>query len=467
MRSIKMIWAIVGITIFIMGSDIRAQDEDWFDKGRKLLGQKQYDDAIEAFSTAIEIIPRDYQSFNYRGVCWALKDDFHRAIADYSKAIEIRPTYAEAYNNRGFAYTQTGNLNAALSDYSRAIEINPFFVDAYNNKAWVLATCSDQRIRNGGQAVILARKAVELEPDISSMDTLAAAYAAAGDFNSAIDTQTKAIQKLLLDEKNDEVPKYMAHLRSYRSHQALLVDYTARPRIAKAESVKSSLKARTKTTMAKPDAAPPAEPATKMAKQTNSASAKPSPAIKAGPAKKAVSQTSGVKKIRSPSTTNPSVKKAPPSIVKPVPYTIQVSSFRDPQQSIQVARKLNNGGDPAFTSPVDISGKGKWHQVFVGNYKTLDEARAAANDLKRRKFRYVNIAKKPYTVQIGQAIPRSEASKIQAGLQARGYFSYSLPAKAEPNRIRVLIGAFESKQAAVDLSNQLKKDGFRPKIVSR
>ena len=119
MRSIKMVWAIVGITIFIVSSDIRAQDEDWFDKGRKLLGQKQYDDAIEAFSTAIEIIPRDYQSLNYRGVCWALKDDFHRAIADYSKAIEIRPTYAEPYNNRGFAFIHSQSSISFISSILR------------------------------------------------------------------------------------------------------------------------------------------------------------------------------------------------------------------------------------------------------------------------------------------------------------------------------------------------------------
>ncbi|MGD8343907.1 MAG: tetratricopeptide repeat protein, partial [Desulfobacterales bacterium] len=196
MRSIKTVLAIIGIAL-LMYAAVWAQDEDWHDKGRRLLGQQQYDEAIKAFSTAIDIIPLDYQSYNYRGVTWALKGDFDQAIADYSKAIEIRPRYAEAYNNRGFAHTQTGNLKSALNDYTRALEINPFFVDAYNNKAWILATCSDQRIRDGGQAVRLATKAVELKPNISSMDTLAAAHAATGSFEAAVDLQTQAIQKLM------------------------------------------------------------------------------------------------------------------------------------------------------------------------------------------------------------------------------------------------------------------------------
>ena len=420
---------IIGIAAFLMSSGARAQDEDWFDKGHKLLGQQRYDDAIKAFSAAIEIIPRDYQSYNYRGVTWALKENFDRAIADYSKAIEIRPRYAEAYNNRGFSYTQAGNLKAAINDYTRALEINPFFVDAYNNKAWVLATCSDQRIRDGGQAVRLAQKAVELKPDISSMDTLAAAYAAVGNFDSAIDVQKKAIQKLMLADKNAAVHKYLAHLKSFRSRQALLIDYTAGPKTAEPQEAKASLKERTKkmpaptvnprkTATAVMTPKPPAAPA---------ATKPPTKQIKPAPPAKPQKAAAAIKPPKPAAA--PSVKKTLAAPIKPLPYTIQISAFRDPQRSNQVARKLNTNGVPAFTSPVDIAGKGKWYRVYIGNYKTLADARIAANDLKRRKFRYVSIAKKPYTVQVGAAIPKMAAQKLESRLQAKGYFSYNLPAK--------------------------------------
>jgi cell division protein FtsN len=130
-----------------------------------------------------------------------------------------------------------------------------------------------------------------------------------------------------------------------------------------------------------------------------------------------------------------------------------------------VASNLNTKGDPAFTCPVDISGKGKWYRVYIGNYKSLADAKTAANDLKRRKFRYVNITKKPYTVQVGEPIPRNEARKLKSDLQAKGYFSYSLPAANSPNRVRILIGAFENKNAATDLARQLTADGFSPAIA--
>ncbi|MGD2038695.1 MAG: tetratricopeptide repeat protein, partial [Desulfobacterales bacterium] len=136
MRSRKKILSFIWIAVFLISPQIWAKEEDAFEKGLKALGQQRYDEAIQAFSTAIEIIPQDYQAYNYRGVARALKGNYSKALADYDKAIEIRPRYAEAYNNRGYARTQLGDLNNALNDYARALKINPFFVGAYNNMAW-------------------------------------------------------------------------------------------------------------------------------------------------------------------------------------------------------------------------------------------------------------------------------------------------------------------------------------------
>ena len=437
MRSRKTIISIIWIAVFLISPGARAAEGDAFDNGLKLIGQQRYEEAIQAFSTAIEIIPRDYQAYNYRGVAWALMGKYDKALADYNKALEIRPRYAEAYNNRGFARTENGDLSNALNDYARALEINPFFVDAYNNKAWVLATSADQRFRDGGQAVELAQKAVELKPDVVSLDTLAAAYAAAGNFDAAVDTQKKAIQMLLLADKNSEVPKYIPHLNAYKSKQSLLINYASRPKAdeTKGQGPKVSLK---KQTSKKPS--PPAE-AQKIVVASKPKTQKPA----------AATQT---QKALAPRT-------------KPLPYTIQVSAYRDPLTSNRVARKLITGGDPAFTSPVDLSEKGKWYRVYIGNYTTLAEAKIAAAGLKDRKFHYVHIAKNPYTVQVGLTASKSEAQELKSRLKTKGYLAYSLPAVSEQNQTRILIGAYESRAAAADLANQLKKDGFDPKIGLR
>jgi cell division protein FtsN len=456
-----------------MSPGVWAAEEDAFDNGLKLIGQQRYEEAIQAFSTAIEIIPRDYQAYNYRGVALALMGKYDKALADYNKALEIRPRYAEAYNNRGFARTQQGDLSNALNDYARALEINPFFVDAYNNKAWVLATCADQRF---------------------PLDTLAAAYAAVGNFDAAIDTQKKAIQKLLLADKNSEVHKYMPHLNAYKSKRSLLINYASRSNTddSKAKGTKVSLKQQT----AKPS--PPATSqknltASKPKTQKPAAASKPSPAVtaqkaataaktqkpaaepqtkkpaiaatKPSPAAKAQTASPAAKPQKPPAA--PYTKKTLKPPVKPLPYTIQVSAYRDPQTSNRVARKLITSGDPAFTSPVDLSQKGKWYRVYIGNYTTLAEAKIAAAGLKNRKFRYVHIAKKPYTVQIGLPASKSEAQKLKSRLKTKGYLAYSLPAVSGQKQTRILIGAYESRAAAASIAKQLEKDGFDPKIGLR
>jgi tetratricopeptide (TPR) repeat protein len=437
MRSIKTIQAVIWIALFLISPHAAADDEDAFNLGLQLTGEQRYDEAIKAFSAAIELIPGDYQAYNSRGVAWALNGDFDKAIDDYNNALKIRPRYAEAYNNRGYAHTQKGNLPAALDDHSRALEINPLFVDAYNNKAWILATTDDKQLRNSAEAIMLAQKAVELDPNVASLDTLAAAYAAAGNYEAAIETQQKAIQKLILADQTAEVPAYMTRLNAYRSQQPLQINYSAAHDASKNQTSKFSLKTKTRE-----QSTPPSETETTIIAPATQ------PVV-------AASKTKNTNRLQAQSSSTP------------LPYTIQVSAFRDLQTSNQVAVKLLTRGDRAFTCPVEISDKGKWHRVYIGYYETHEEAKAAAAGLKKRNFRYVHVTKTPYSVQVGLVSSEQEAQKLKSRLREKGYLAYTLPAGSGQNQIRILVGAYESENAAEELADQLKKDGFNPKIDLR
>ena len=77
---------------------------------------------------------------------------------------------------------------------------------AYNSLAWIFATHQEAQVRNGAEAVRLAERACELTdykaPPL--LDTLAAAYAEAGQFDKAVETAEKAIQ-LVRTAKREEI----------------------------------------------------------------------------------------------------------------------------------------------------------------------------------------------------------------------------------------------------------------------
>jgi len=390
-----------------------AQD-DWFQKGLILIKNQQYDAAVEAFSTAIELIPGDFEAYNYRGLARTYLADYDGAIADYTKALQIRSGYAEALNNRGYARVKTGNLKQALDDFSRAIEFDPVMVDAYNSMAWILATSSQAAYRNSGQALALAQKAVEISAGIDSLDTLAAAYAADGQFEEAIAAQKRTIQLLIQQERIAGLSPYINRLNAYKNRQPLRIEYPDQTRPAKYEQSGQP-------------------PATVEFSTSSSAEAFSDKKPSAGT----------------------------------YPYTIQVSAYRDPAKSFQIATSLSDEGDPAFACPVDIPGKGGWNRVFIGAFQSLDHARKFAADLKQRKFSYVQVTRKPYAVQVGLFDSREAAQEIITHLRDKGYTGYCLPESGVPEKIRVLIGAYESRDAAGQLAERLAGDGFTPRIVLR
>jgi hypothetical protein len=116
------------------------------------------------------------------------------------------------------------NLERAIGYFQRAVDGGS--VTARNNLAWLLATAADPRHRDGARAVALIRPIALYSGDWQYLDTLAAAWAAAGDFEQAVAIARRALEAAdprangeAMDEM-DEVTAIERRLAGYRRGQA-------------------------------------------------------------------------------------------------------------------------------------------------------------------------------------------------------------------------------------------------------
>jgi len=117
-------------------------------------------------------------------------------MADNNARLREEKEYEKLLNKAGSERLKQGRVRDAAEYFQDAIDINPDYLLALNNQAWIMATDSDESLRNGAKAVEYALRAVEVardrEPDV--LGTLAAAFAEAGRFEEAVDTAEDAIR---------------------------------------------------------------------------------------------------------------------------------------------------------------------------------------------------------------------------------------------------------------------------------
>ena len=141
-----------------------------------------------------------------RGFVHYLKGDHKRAVADFDALIRINPKDAMAYNNRGYNRQMIGEYESALTDYEQSLSLAPQYAMALQNKAWLLATCPEDKIRDGKAAFDAASKACQLRKYKVAGDikALAAAYAEFGDFKHAVEYQEKVVSMVEGDAQTTE-----------------------------------------------------------------------------------------------------------------------------------------------------------------------------------------------------------------------------------------------------------------------
>ena len=129
------------------------------------------------------------------GVAQFRRKQYAAAIDSFARLVKAQPDNATAYFHLANAYRASGNFPTAIGQYRRTLSIDPKMYLAANNLAWILATHTDADLRDGAEAVRWAKIACEASRYQQPLwlDTLAAAYAEAEQFDQAVKTLTQAI----------------------------------------------------------------------------------------------------------------------------------------------------------------------------------------------------------------------------------------------------------------------------------
>jgi Flp pilus assembly protein TadD len=208
-----------------------AASEPHNDLGVILAKRQDYTGATAQFSAAVQADPDNADARSNLGQALAMSGQFAGAETNFLAAIRLKPgdpvahkRFAKALNRQGRnpeailhlqialclsprpdlqtrqdlaeVLLQTGNVRQAVDEYRKVLSLNPDLPEPLSNLAWILATSSDDSVRNGAEAVRHAEHACQLTAfkQTTMISTLAAAYAEAGRFPEAVTTAEMAVR---------------------------------------------------------------------------------------------------------------------------------------------------------------------------------------------------------------------------------------------------------------------------------
>jgi predicted Zn-dependent protease len=199
--------------------------------------QKKYDDAQAQYAQIRRVRPDSAKLFREMARAYHEQGDRRREEECLLRAVELEPASVSLHYQLALNQQSLGKTEKAVKNYAAVLRLKPGDHEASNNLAWIYATHPDAGFRDGAKAVELLRPLVAAEDcDADLVDTLAAAYAEAGQFDAALQTAENAVDRARGENKTPEAiadmqqraALYKAH-QPYRDRQLLGLPDSSRP----------------------------------------------------------------------------------------------------------------------------------------------------------------------------------------------------------------------------------------------
>jgi Flp pilus assembly protein TadD len=189
--------------------------------GNSLLEQGKAKEAGQHFTEAVRLCPNSVAAQSDLALALVNQRRWNEASEACQAALKLQPSDPKIHYIMGSALSAQGKLPEAIAEYQAALKYDPKQILAMNDLAWLLATASDARYRDGAEAVRLAESACELSNHQVAlyMGTLGAAYAEAGRFADAVKTAQSAVALATAEKKPALIKKNRELLELYQAGQ--------------------------------------------------------------------------------------------------------------------------------------------------------------------------------------------------------------------------------------------------------
>jgi tetratricopeptide (TPR) repeat protein len=194
-----------------------------YNLGFALSARGRRDEAIAAFQEALRIDPDYAQAHNNLGALLQLAGDSGAALDHYRRAATLRPDNVEARTNLGQLLSNQGRAAEAAAQFTEALALDRDNIQALAGLAWVRATAADPSQRDPADAIRLAERADSAKGhrDITAIDALAAAYAAAGRFEDAIRVAREGLDLSMASGQSAVAAQFRQRVDLYQKRQPL------------------------------------------------------------------------------------------------------------------------------------------------------------------------------------------------------------------------------------------------------
>jgi tetratricopeptide (TPR) repeat protein len=409
--------------------------QEYFELGYVRLAEDDYQEAVRAFSRAIELDPSDARYYRARARVYRVLENKEGALADYSAAIALTDPNELArtgffqkslYEQRAGVRRDLKQYRGAAEDLTRLIELNPKSSRLYVQRAEI-----HELDGNLGAATEDVTKAIALEPAPFLYAYRARLREQRGDMDGAIADCTRTLES---DPANAACSRWVVQWRAKREPQAL----AAKP---------------------PPPAPPPVvkppepEPAPKVAKATEPRPEPPKPAEAVARAEQPTPQP-------------------PPQVAKPAGktkagYSIQVATLVLEKNAVSLKERLEKlGYSPEVRK---TTARITRHRVTSGEFASREEAEQAARRLQADGFpsNVVEGEDGKFRLEVGSFFRQDDALDLARNLEKKNHAAKAVSQPASTPVYQIWVGEYEDQAEALKMLGTLERQGLTPVLVRR